>query len=142
MKNLSAFSILYMLLFVLGVCKGTCNTLVKPEVWKMFMGIWAVYWSTSSIPPTTASYRKEELRGLNSDRTLAVFTLSGDVSGCLEYQQIGMAVVLICGCFVALSASQIHAGTGKWNKASIGTSLPALLLESITNRRALSDESE
>lgn len=89
-------------------------------VWKMFMGMWAAFWSTSFIPPTTASYRKEELRGLNSDSTLAIFTLSGGVSGCLEYQQIGMAVVFVCGCFVALSASQIHVGTGKFiprNKA-------------------------
>lgn len=63
--------------------------------WKIFMGMWAVFWSTSSIPLPIASYRKEALRGLNSDSTLAIFTLSGDVSGCLEYQQIGMAVAFL-----------------------------------------------
>lgn len=119
LQDLSAFSILYMLLFVLGLCQGSCNTSVKPGFGKCLWGCGL----SSGVPPpsllplTSDSCRKEQIRGLNCDSTLAIFTLSRDVSGCLEYQQVGMAVVFLCGCFVALSASQTHVGIGKWNKA-------------------------
>lgn len=69
----------------------------------MFMGM-----SSAVFPPSLSPLPATE-KGLNSDSTLAIFALSGDVSGCLENQQIGMigmAVAFLYGCFVALSASQ------------------------------------
>lgn len=113
-EGFSAFYILSMLLFIFGLCQDVCKTSVKPRFGKC---LWECGMSSASIPLAIASCRKKDLRGLNSDSPLAIFTLSGDVSSCLEYQQIGMAVVFLCGCFAALSASQIHVGIGEWNKA-------------------------
>lgn len=134
-----------MLLFVRGLCQGSCNTSVKPGFGKCLWGCGL----SSGVPPpsllplTSDSYRKEQIRGLNCDSTLAIFTLSGDVSGCLEYQQVGMAVVFLCGCFVALSASQTHVGIVSGIKPKYEhPSLLCYLSQLITNRRALSDESE